>query len=464
MDYRNVILQPEKFDFSVPNLGPCTILSPLTQRRFSPDEARVSFSGMLGEIRQLIDAGGAVPAFEKAGPRERIFHDPAWSRAAILTAGGLCPGLNDVLKGLVETLWFSYGVHNIFGLRYGYRGLNPRYGYQPIILDVDSVDTIHEQGGSILGSSRGNEDIGVMADSLQRLNINLLFCVGGDGTLRGATELAREITRRHQPISVVCIPKTIDNDLSFVGRTFGFETAVDACSSIITAAHVEAKGACNGIGLVKLMGRDSGFIAAHATLANPVANFCLVPELDFALEGDHGLFKAIERRLRAGKGHAVVVVAEGAGQQFFKAAPVVRDASGNIRKHDIGELLRTKIPEYLHGVGIECQVRYFDPSYLIRSVPTRATDAIFCYQLAEHAVHAAMAGKTDMVIGKWNSLFTHVPIRLAVMERQKLALEGSRWQAVLVSTRQNDYFFPPLDGAPRQLQPADGGCQPSGSV
>lgn len=444
MDYRDVNLHPEKFDFGVPTLGKSTIPSPLLDREFLADEARVGFPADLGDIQRLLASGGPFPAFEQAGPRARIFHDPAWSRAAILTAGGLCPGLNDVIKGLVETLWFSYGVKSIFGLRYGYRGLNPAYGYQPMLLDPDVVDVIHEDGGSILGSSRGNQDVGVMADSLQRLNINVLFCVGGDGTLRGATALARELVRRRQPISVVGVPKTIDNDLSFVGQTFGFETAVAASSPIITSAHTEAKGAYNGIGLVKLMGRDSGFIAAHATLANSVVNYCLVPELDFELEGEHGLFKALERRLRSGKGHALIVVAEGAAQRFFRDEPERRDASGNIRKHDIGELLRARIPDYLANVGLECQVRYFDPSYLIRSVPTRGNDAIFCYQLAEHAVHAAMAGKTDLVIGKWHGAFTHVPIRLAIMDRQKIDLAGSLWQAVLVSTRQNDDFFPHL--------------------
>jgi 6-phosphofructokinase 1 len=444
MEYSDIHQHPEKYDFSVPTLGECTISSPLKDRRFTKDSDRVAFPTETEVLERLVKAGTPIPSFEKAGPRERIFHDPAWGRAAILTAGGLCPGINDVIKGLVETLFFSYGLRNIYGLRYGYRGLNPKYGFTPMLLDPDVVDTIHEQGGSILGSSRGEQDIATMADSLQRLNINLLFCVGGDGTLRGATALAREVTRRHQPISIVGVPKTIDNDLSFVGSTFGFETAVSVCSPIITSAHTEAKGACNGIGLVKLMGRDSGFIAAHATLSNSVVNFCLVPELDFDLEGDNGLLKAVERRFRAKKGHALIVVAEGAGQKFFKHAPVRRDASGNVLKNDIGEHLRIEIPRYLSAQGLECQVRYFDPSYLIRSVSTRGNDAILCYQLAEHAVHAAMAGKTDIVVGKWHEEFTHVPIRLAVMERQKMDLNGALWQAVLLSTRQNDYFHPKI--------------------
>ncbi len=437
MNYCDVLQHPERYDFTVSTLGKPTLPSPIKGRGFIADDRRIAFATSASDLTRLMSTPGHFPAFEEAGPRERIFHDPAWTRAAILTAGGLCPGLNDVIKGIVETLWFAYGVRNIFGLRYGYRGLNPAYGYTPLMLDPEVVDTIHEDGGSILGSSRGEQDIAVMADTLQRMNIGTLFCIGGDGTLRGATRLAEEIRRRHLAINVVGVPKTIDNDLSFVGQAFGFETAVAACHPIITAAHMEAKGAYNGIGLVKLMGRDSGFIAAHAALSNPVVNYCLVPEVDFDLEGEGGLLPRIERRLRAGKGHAIVVVAEGAGQKFFRDCPEVRDASGNVKKHDIGDLLRSAIPEYLSARGVECNVRYFDPSYLIRSVPTRGNDAIFCYQLAENAVHAAMAGKTDMVIGKWGAHFTNVPIPLAVMSRQKIDPEGSLWQAVLSATRQN---------------------------
>lgn len=437
MNYCDVIEHPERYDFTISSLGRPTLPSPITGRSFIPDDCRVAFAAHVHEIERLMADPATFPAFEEAGPRAQIFHDPAWTRAAILTAGGLCPGLNDVIKGIVETLWFSYGVRNIFGLRYGYRGLNPAYGLTPLMLDPEVVDTIHEDGGSILGSSRGEQSISVMADTLQRMNIGMLFCIGGDGTLRGATRLAEELRRRKLAINVVGVPKTIDNDLSFVGQAFGFETAVTACHPIITAAHMEAKGAYNGIGLVKLMGRDSGFIAAHAALSNPVVNYCLVPEVDFDLEGESGLLPRLERRLRAGKGHAIIVVAEGAGQKFFEAQPQVRDASGNVKKHDIGELLRTAIPEYLNARGVECNVRYFDPSYLIRSVPTRGNDAIFCYQLAENAVHAAMAGKTDMVIGKWGTHFTDVPIPLAVTSRQKIDPEGSLWQAVVSATRQN---------------------------
>ncbi len=435
----------EKLNFSVCNLGKCTVTSPVKSRIFTGDKEHISYHNDREVILRIAKETGDIPAFEKAGPRERLFHDPAWTRAAIVTCGGLCPGLNDVIKGLVQTLYFTYGVKHIFGVPFGYRGLNPAFGLSPMILNPDVVDTIHEDGGTVLGSSRGEQDVGVMVDTLERLNINMLFCVGGDGTLRGAHAIAEELRGRDQNISIIGVPKTIDNDLSYTDRTFGFETAVYHTHDIITAAHREAKGAFNGVGLVKLMGRDSGFIAACASLANSVVNFCLVPEVPFDMKGEAGLLRALENRFSAGKTHAVIVVAEGAGQGLFEGAPEVKDASGNVLKNDIGVRLRDDITKHFKGNGKEASVKYFDPSYSIRSVPAHGTDAIFCYELAENAVHAAMAGKTDIVIGHWSAEFTHVPIAMAVRERKKINPEGALWQAVLGATRQLDWWGRPSE-------------------
>lgn len=440
MNIKSKKLDAGDFDFSVSTLGKCTVTTPVKNRMLTRDEDRVSYFDDPKFILQAVAEHGDIPSFEKAGPRQKLFHDPAWTRAAIVTCGGLCPGLNDVIKGLVQTLHFSYGVKHIFGIPFGYRGLNPDYGLSPMLLSPDAVDTIHEEGGTILGSSRGNQDVGVMADTLERLNINILFCVGGDGTLRGAHAIAEEIKRRGQHIGIVGVPKTIDNDLSFTDRTFGFETAVYHTHDIITAAHQEAKGAFNGIGLVKLMGRDSGFIAAYASLANSVVNFCLVPEVPFDVEGEKGLLKALERRFCSGKTHAVIVTAEGAGQSLFQGASEEKDASGNVLKKDIGIRLKNDITRHFKSIGAEVSVKYFDPSYSIRSVPAHGTDAIFCYELAENAVHAAMAGKTDVIIGHWSDELTHVPISLAVSERKKIDVEGALWQAVLGATRQRDWW------------------------
>ena len=437
MTQEDILQNPSDYDLSIETVGNGTLKSPMKGIPFVSESDRVSLTADVARIKDFCERGIAIPSLEAAGPRETIFHDPAWTRAGIVTCGGLCPGLNNVIKGLVQVLWFDYGVRNIFGIPYGYRGLNPAYGYSPIILDPDVVDAIQEDGGTILGSSRGTQDPSVMVDTLMRLNINMLFCIGGDGTLRGAHAIAEEVKKRHQPISVIGNPKTIDNDLNLIDRTFGFETAVLSATDVITSAHNEANGAYNGLGLVNLMCRDSGYIAAYAALATTVVNICLVPEVPFTLDG---LFKALESRYSGGKTHAVIAVAEGAGQELFIGQPERRDASGNVLKNDIGEFLTRKIKEHFDKVGKEINIKYFDPSYMVRSIPAKGTDAIFCFQLAEAAVHAGMAGKTDMVVGSMNNAFSHVPIEYAVSERKKINPNGPLWHAVLGITRQQDYF------------------------
>ena len=428
-----------KYNCAVKTVGECKIASPVRHHDFIRDGQRVLLTGDLGVLEAWEAKLGHKPSFERAGAHERIFHDPSWTRVGIVTAGGLCPGLNNVIKGLVEILSADYGIRNIFGIRYGYAGLNPECGFAPMPLDVDSVDTIHERGGTILGSSRGQQPTEVIVDTLVRMNINILFCIGGDGSLRCAHEVAEAALQRNLKISVIGIPKTIDNDLNFVGRSFGFETAVAEAAPVIRSAHIEAKGARNGIGLVKLMGRDSGFIAAYAAMANPVVNFCLVPETDFEIDGSTGLLAALERRFAGGKDHAVIVVAEGAGQKFFDGA-AERDASGNVLKKDIGTFLRDRIRAHFSEKGVDHTVKYFDPSYTIRSVPARGTDAIRCYMLARNAVHAAMAGRTDCVIGEAGDDYTLVPIALATIERQRLNLSGDLWRCVMDATGQETLF------------------------
>ena len=349
--------------------------------------------------------------------------------------------MNNVIKGLVEVLAFDYGIKTIYGFRYGYAGLIPSYGYEPMLLTPDVVDTIHEDGGTLLGSSRGQQDTAQMVDTLERMGINILFAIGGDGSLRCARDVSNECRRRGLNISVVGIPKTIDNDLHFVGRTFGFETAVAAAVPAIRSAHSEALGAHHGIGLVKLMGRDSGFIAAYAALANPVVNFCLIPESPFAVDGENGLLAALERRFASGKSHAVIVVAEGAGQDLMEGEER-RDASGNILKKDIGEYLKTRIVEHFKAKKDEATVKYIDPSYTIRSCPADASDAVLCYRLARMAVHAAMAGRTNCVVGRLNDDYSLVPIPLATIERRKVELTSNLWASVLDATGQEYYLNP----------------------
>ena len=437
MIYEKVLKNPEKFNFEIEAVGDPSHPNPIKKNDYVSDSERISFSSQVVNIFQQIEKCEKFPSFEKAGIREKLFHNPKETKAAIITCGGLCPGLNNVIKGLVSVLEMEYGIQNIIGIRYGYLGLSKKSRHEAIDLKLEHIDQIHKQGGTVLGSSRGNQDPSDMVDQLKSKDINLLFCIGGDGTLKGAKAIAGEVKKRGLQISIVGIPKTIDNDLSFVEKTFGFETSVQVASDIITSAHTEAICAENGIGIVKLMGRDSGFISANATLANSVVDFCLVPETEFHLQGDGGLLKALEKRLKQ-RQYSVIVVAEGAGQHLFNQSAQQRDRSGNVIKEDIGLFLKREIEEYFSKTNIDISIKYLDPSYHIRSVPANASDAIFCYQLAAHAVHAGMSGKTNLVIGHWNNFFTHVPIDLATSERRMIDLDSVLWKGVVSTTQQDE--------------------------
>jgi 6-phosphofructokinase 1 len=399
--------------------------------RFTSDEERVLYHTRLEDIKTWIAEGVDPPAMEAAGPRERLFFDSSQLACGIVTCGGLCPGLNDVIRSIVLSLYYHYRVKKVYGFRFGYEGLVRRNGNEPLKLTLDTVKRIHEIGGTVLGSSRGPQDTAEMVKTLGELKIGILFAIGGDGTLCGAQKIAEEATRQGMALSVIGIPKTIDNDVCFVQKTFGFETAVAEARRAIYAANTEAEAARNGIGLVKLMGRDSGFIAAFSVLVDSQANFCLVPEVPFGLER---FLAELKRRLER-KSHAVIVVAEGAGQNLIKKT-AERDASGNIKYGDIGAFLRDSIREYFKRAGIEISIKYIDPSYTIRSVPANPHDSAFCLLLGQCAVHAGMSGRTNMVVGFWNHQFTHVPIVLATSQRKKIDPEGMLWSSVLASTGQ----------------------------
>lgn len=426
-------------DTAIKSLGPCEINSPLrhigsgVEVNFRTDEDRVLLDHTLGGDEEP-NAEGRPFSFEAAGPREKIFFNPAKLSAGIVTCGGLCPGLNDIIRGVVTQLHYRYAVTNVFGFRYGYEGLVPRYGHTPILLKPESVSQIHNFGGTILGSSRGPQRIGEMVDLLEEMAIDLFFVVGGDGTLRGAADLATECERRGLKKSVIGIPKTIDNDIMYLDKSFGFETAFAMAVQSVKCAYIEATGAKNGIGLIKLMGRDSGFIACYAALAGGNVDFVLIPEVPFAMEGERGLLEALRYRL-AKKKNVVVVVSEGAGQELIEGGGGT-DASGNKKYGDIGLFLQKRIGEFFKERRFECSLKYIDPSYIIRSVPANAQDNVYCNQLAQHAVHAAMAGKTSMLVGRWHGAFVHLPIVLATRGRRKVDPRGELWNSVLESTGQ----------------------------
>ncbi len=437
-------------DFQIKKLGTCDIVSPACndcEKNVScdgkcgvgncvDDSARVFFENRIDRVlAEGVTGVAELPSCELFGPRHKIFFDPACVRAGIVTCGGLCPGLNDVIRAVVMELYYRYGVSNILGFRYGYEGMISRSGHAPMVLTPDLVDHIHETGGTILSSSRGTQDYGEMVDFLVEHGVNMLFTLGGDGTQKGAAGIGKVIEQRGEKISVIGIPKTIDNDILYLDKSFGFETACTVAVKVVQCAHIEAQGAKNGIGLVKLMGRESGFIAANTALASGNANAVLIPEVPFRLDGKNGLLAFLKNRL-ATRRHACIIVAEGAGQDLMDNANLGTDASGNAKYQDIGLFLKQKIGEYLKAEGVDHTVKYIDPSYEIRSVPASAEDSLYCLRLGQGAVHAAMSGRTEMVVGQVNGQIVHLPIGLVTSGRKRVNPQGSLWRSVIEATGQ----------------------------
>jgi 6-phosphofructokinase 1 len=380
-------------------------------------------------------AAADLPGFEPSVARRRIYFDPAKLRVGIVTCGGLCPGLNNVIRGLVLQLTHRYGVQRVLGFRNGYRGFIAAYEHPVVELTPEAVEGIDETGGTILGTSRGQQDPEEVVDCLERMNVNLLFVVGGDGSMRGAMQVARVARERGDKIAVVGVPKTIDNDIPYIDHSFGFQTAVEEASKFLQAAHVEACSAPNGVGLVKLMGREAGFIACYAALASGDADYVLIPEVPFELEGDDGLLALLRRRV-ADRGHAVVVIAEGAGQEHIPQPSRGLDASGNLKFKDIGAFVRDRVVDSFAQARLDLNIRYFDPSYAIRSVPANSYDSVHCLRLAQGAVHAGMAGRTATVVGRYHGRLVHLPMRLVVSGHNQVDPEGDLWQSVLEATNQ----------------------------
>ncbi|MDR1931990.1 MAG: ATP-dependent 6-phosphofructokinase [Spirochaetales bacterium] len=431
------------YDFTIPVLGEPKITSPIRLSTIQGDLI-ANYVSDDEAIQYVVSANpenlnfslSRTDLLQMAGPRQKIYFNPGHVHAAILTCGGLCPGLNDVIRSIVRCLVYNYNVHRISGIKYGFRGLLPEYNLPAVDLDTDAVTDIHKLGGTVLGSSRGGgERVEDIVDSIERMNLNMLFIIGGDGTQKGALDIATEIERRGLKVAVVGIPKTIDNDLAFIQKSFGFETAVTQAVPAVFAAHTEATSAVNGIGLVKLMGRESGFIAASTALAVHDANFVLIPEVPFDLTGPNGFYTHLRKRLQK-RNHAVIIVAEGAGQEHLVQRNDT-DASGNRKLSDIGQFLRDDIVHYFkEQFHMEVNLKYIDPSYIIRSAPATPTDSVYCTRLGGNAVHAAMAGKTKVLIGQVNNTFVHIPMKVAVSFRNKVDPESPMWRDVLEATNQ----------------------------
>jgi 6-phosphofructokinase 1 len=424
------------YDFTIADLGERKIVSPLNITNFTTDKKRLLFNCYLDSFAEYKNAQGLPLSIELAGPRANIFFDPGRTKAAIVTCGGLCPGINDVIRSITMELFYRYGVKNILGVKYGFRGLIPEYGHTTVKLLPEIVKDITHIGGSFLSCSRGHQDIDKIIQSLTDSQIDILFCIGGDGTMRAVQKITDGIIKRNLKIAVVGIPKTIDNDLNLIEKSFGFDTAITETVHAIRCAHVEAKGAVNGIGLIKIMGRLSGHIAANAALAQNDTNFVLIPEVPFALEGKNGFLMSLEKRIKS-SGHAVVMVAEGAGQNLMRKIddPVETDPSGNLRLHDIGIFLKHEIENYFQKINLEVNLKYIEPSYLIRSVPANASDGIYCSSLGQYAVHAAMAGKTGLLVALMKDEYVHLPL-VAAESRRKIDPQGEVWLRVLEATGQ----------------------------
>ena len=427
---------------TVPALGTANIDSPLSYKRFVDEDDAVQV-----EIyRKALAGKGPHAMFEHAGPRKKIFFDPSKTKCAVVTCGGLCPGINNVIRSMVYEAFYNYGVTTFFGIRYGLQGFIPQYGHDVLELNPDNVTHIHQFGGTMLGTSRGPQSAEEIVDALERMSISCLFMIGGDGTMHAAAALVDEVKKRKLKISIIGIPKTIDNDIGFVAKTFGFDTAVEKAAEAIQCAHTEALGAPGGMGLVKVMGRNAGYIAAEATLASGDVNFVLIPEADFDFQGEHGLLAALEERLKR-KGHAVIVVAEGAGQNLTELTGQT-DPSGNPVLGDVAKVLIREIKAHFSELGMDTTLKYIDPSYIIRSVPANSTDRIYCGFLGAHSVHAAMSGRTAMMVGIWNGRYVNIPLTLATRGKKCINTNSNYWRNVLETTGQ-----PPLRaGEPKKSE------------
>jgi 6-phosphofructokinase 1 len=431
----------EAVDFTIEELGKRSIKSPIAMSTVAGDNiANYVTDNNLVRLNVTVKTGAQPPikrsqVLECAGPREFIYFTPAHVHAGIVSCGGLCPGINDVIRAIVRCLWYRYGVTRISGIRYGYKGFLPESQFGLKSLDPDSVDDIHKLGGTYLGSARGGgKEVAKIVDAMEKLNLNILFTIGGDGTQHGTLDIAEEVDKRRLKIALIGIPKTVDNDFALIDRSFGFDTAVEKAVEVVAAAHMEASSAINGVGLVKVMGRESGYIAACTALASHEVNFVLIPEVPFNLEGYNGFLRHLEERLKRRK-HAVIIVAEGAMQDQLMTDKQT-DAGGNLKMADVGTYLRDRILKYFAEQKMEINLKYIDPSYAIRSAPANPGDSIYCERLGNASVHAAMAGKTKLIIGLVNNEFVHLPIKEVITHRNKVDPESSLWRDTLDATHQ----------------------------
>ncbi|XP_042396037.1 ATP-dependent 6-phosphofructokinase 5, chloroplastic-like [Zingiber officinale] len=372
---------------------------------------------------------------QRAGPRKEIYYEPVEVKAAIVTCGGLCPGLNDVIRQIVLTLE-KYGVKNIVGIQYGFRGFCDQ-SLRELPLSHQVVQNINLAGGSLLGVSRGGPSVSAIVDSIKAKAIDMVFVLGGNGTHAGAYAIHNECRKRKMKVTIIGVPKTIDNDIQLMDKTFGFDTAVEEAQRAINSAYIEAHSAYHGIGIVKLMGRSCGFIAMHASLSSGQIDICLIPEVPFKLEGPNGVLQHLEHLIRT-NGSAVICVAEGAGQEFLSKSNAT-DASGNAMLGDIGVYMQQQIKMHFKNIGLPADIKYIDPTYMVRACRANASDAILCTLLGQNAVHGAFAGFSGITTGVCNTHHVYLPIPEVIRFPKSVNPNSRMWHRCLTSTGQPDF-------------------------
>lgn len=462
-------------DSDIPNRGPLSVVTEETRSDLPLVEPFHQFidekAYVIGDIVRKVGSASSCRVFVRAGPRASLYFDPTTVKAAIITCGGLCPGLNNVIRELVETLWQGYGVRTIYGLRFGFWGFHTADALagagktggadpaeEPILLTPDVVASINGIGGTILGSNRGGHDMDVILAFLRSRGVNQVYIVGGDGTHRGAHAISTRCLELGLPVSIAAIPKTIDNDVDLIDRSFGFDTAFAEAQRAIQSAKVEASCIEGGIGIVKLMGRHAGFIAAHATLASGDVDVCLVPEVPVVLEGPLGVLTHVRATLKR-KRSVVIVVAEGAAEDILEAEmikkgiPIEVDAGGNKKLPAVGAWLQGKVKDYMATAGeggkpMNHKIIYIDPSYMIRSVPANPADSVYCCVLAQSSVHGAMGGFTGFTTGLINNRVVYIPIpAITANSPRRLNPRGRTYERLLAITQQPDVLSDPAVAA-----------------
>lgn len=329
-------------------------------------------------------------------------------KIGILTGGGDCPGLNAVIRGIVES---SPEEVEVIGIMHGWQGLVDG-DYTP--LTDDDVEGIHIIGGTILGTSRTNpfnteEQRKKLEENIKKLELDAVIAIGGDDTLTVAAKLAS------LGYNVIGVPKTIDNDVSNTDYTFGYHTAVNVGADAIDRLHSTAKSH-NRIILVELMGRDAGWITLEAGLAAG-AHLILIPEYPMTLDE---ILKYVNKRMKE-KNYMVIAVAEG-----FKPVELENiigdkseiDAFGHIRlggiAHYLSEIINDKT---------EYDTRSVVLGHLLRGGTPTAFDRILGTRYGVYAMELVLNKDFGRMVALRGNSIVSIPIDYAIATKKFVPYE-----------------------------------------